>query len=107
MKQAEWHALCRREQDNGGEVTGITLTPRSAQELANEVLSDASASILFYAKDASPADVKRIVAGGRVGSLANWAAKTVIDVDVDPDSEVDTATVQYVKVRTVVLGGYA
>jgi hypothetical protein len=104
LKQAEWHALCKREQDNGGEVVGITLTPRSAQELANEVLGDASVSTLLYAKDGSPADVKHVVAGCRVGSLVNWAAKTVIDVDVDPDSEVDFLTVRYVQTRTVAIG---
>ena len=105
MKQIEWHALCRREQDNGGEVVGITLTPRSAQELANEVLADASAVTYFYGKDGKPSEGSQsVVAGGRVGSLVNWAAKTVIEVDVDPDSEVDFLAVRYVQTRTVVVG---
>lgn len=102
MKQGEWYGLCKREQGNGGEIVGVTLTPRGAQELANEVSAEAGAIAAWLDGDA-PAEGGRdhVVAGARVGSLVNWAAKTVVDVDIDPDSEVDTLTVRYVQTRTI------
>ena len=102
MKQIDWYALCKREQDNGGEVVGVTLTPPSAQELANEVLSSPGATT--FLNDDGAGKQEHVVAGGRVAQLVNWPARTVIDIDVDPDSETDFATVRYVQTRTVAIG---
>jgi hypothetical protein len=102
LKQADWYALCKREQDNGGEVVGVTLAPRSAQELANEILSSPGATT--FLNDDSTGKRKHVVAGGRVAQIVNWPARTVIDIEIDPDSETDFATVRYVETCTVAIG---
>lgn len=94
MKEIEWHELCRRQQEQGREVTGVTLIPRSAQELASEVLSNPAAVTFMNGSPSGGGEPKRVVAGGRVGKLVNWAADTVITVEVDPDADADTVTVR-------------
>lgn len=94
MKEIEWHELCRRQQEQGREVTGVTLIPRSAQELANEVLSSPRAITFMNGAPSEDSEPKPVTAGGRVGKLVNWAADTVIKVDVDPGASADTVTVR-------------
>ena len=68
--------------------------PRSAQELANEVLSNPGA-VTFL--NGSPGDgPEHVAAGARVDRMLNRSTgpDAWIEVDVDPDAEADMITVR-------------
>jgi hypothetical protein len=103
LKQAEWRDRCAREHEQGGEVTGLTLTPASSVELVNEVLGDPGGITWFPGEDGSPdGERQQVTAGARISHMDNEAAgNKLVEIEIDPDA--DTVTVRDAdgSVRTV------
>lgn len=111
MKEIEWHELCRRQQEQGREVTGVTLTAPSAVELANDILGTPGRLSVDFGEARNAAGEKHVCAGARVNKLRNRAAGegAWIEVEVDPDASADTVTVRSAdgETRVVVIAASA
>lgn len=78
MKVSEWHALCERERDRGGEVIALALTNAGAQEMAADVF-------LSRGIGTFPAC--------RIGAVSNLAAGGA-EVEFATGADADTVTVR-------------
>ena len=79
MKLPDFHALCKREWENGhGDVESLHLTGASLLELTNDVLTDGSQGEMeLFIKES---DLAALTAGAAVSRVRNPITKTSVEL---------------------------